>query len=133
MRDRADYDGGGRRDKPTPADYGPLASVLSDDRLCGYTNVYREILGFTEDYARIMMRDYKFRQTEWPRRKTRNATQRILAVLLAGLGLALLVYAGVQWLATRPAHEGTVPSDARVIPLTIPPEKPAQLGGDAGG
>jgi hypothetical protein len=72
-----------------------------------------------------MMRDYKFRQTEWPKRKVRSKTLRIIAGLLAVVALGLLGYAGWQWFSTRPAEDGPAKSlDSRVIPLTIPP-KPA--------
>ncbi|EGV19884.1 hypothetical protein ThimaDRAFT_0559 [Thiocapsa marina 5811] len=69
------------------------------------------------------MRDYKFRQTEWPRRKARNKTLRVIAGFLALLALGLLGYAGWQWFSTRPAESGAAESpDSRIIPLPIPPK-----------
>ncbi|MFB1490672.1 MAG: hypothetical protein AADX96_13005 [Thiocapsa sp. C3-sup] len=69
------------------------------------------------------MRDYKFRQTEWPRRKARSKPLRVIAVVLAVLALALLGYAAWQWFSTRPAEDSAAkPPDRRIIPLTIPPK-----------
>ncbi|RKT44606.1 hypothetical protein BDD21_1993 [Thiocapsa rosea] len=74
------------------------------------------------------MRDYKFRQTEWPRRKTRSKTLRIVAVLLVAVALGLLGYAALQWFSQEPTAGGTVinrPSP-RVLPLAIPPLAPTE-------
>ncbi|WP_296810187.1 hypothetical protein [Thiocapsa sp.] len=81
-----------------------------------------------------MMRDYKFRQTEWPRRKARSKMLKIIAGVLAVLALALLGYAGWQWFSTRPVDEGAPKSlDSRVIPLTIPPKHPTSAGAESEG
>jgi TRAP-type C4-dicarboxylate transport system permease small subunit len=80
-----------------------------------------------------MMRDYKFRQTEWPRRKARSKTLRIVAVLLVAVALGLLGYAALQWFSQEPSAEATVidrPSP-RVIPLAIPPLAPAEAASTA--
>lgn len=67
------------------------------------------------------MRDYKFRQTEWPKRKARNKSLRVIAGMLAALALGLLGYAGWQWFSTRPVEDVAAKSlDSRIIPLAIP-------------
>jgi cytoskeletal protein RodZ len=82
-----------------------------------------ENFDFSAPCDRVMMRDYKFRQTEWPRRKARNKTLRVIAGMLAVLALGLLAYAGWQWFSTRPAEEAAATSpDSRIIPLAIPPK-----------
>jgi uncharacterized membrane protein YebE (DUF533 family) len=75
-----------------------------------------------------MMRDYKFRQTEWPRRKARSKMLRIVAVLLAVVALGLLGYAALQWFSQKPTAEGpsVEPHNPRVVPLAIPPKAPAE-------
>ncbi|CRI64337.1 conserved hypothetical protein [Thiocapsa sp. KS1] len=89
-----------------------------------YTRRHLENFDFSEPCDRVMMRDYKFRQTEWPRRKARSKTLRAVAGILAALALALLGYAGWQWFSTRPPTEGAAKSsDTRIIPLTIPPNQ----------
>jgi hypothetical protein len=69
------------------------------------------------------MRDYKFRQTEWPRRKARSKRLRIVAAILAAVAFGLLGYAGLKWFSQRPVVEATStePQNPRVIPLAIPP------------
>jgi hypothetical protein len=67
------------------------------------------------------MRDYKFRQTEWPRRKGRRKALRTIAAILAIVAVGLLVFAGLQW-----DPESTLSKDAAahraslIIPLAIP-------------
>jgi hypothetical protein len=74
----------------------------------------------------MIMRDYKFRQTELPRRKARRKTLRTMAMILAVAALGLLVFAGLQWRTAEPISQGTGPTpDSRVIPLPIPSPKAA--------
>jgi hypothetical protein len=90
-----------------------------------YTVRHLENFDFSAPCDRVMMRDYKFRQTEWPKRKVGSKTLRVIAGMLAVLALGLLGYAGWQWFSTRPAEEGAATSpDSRVIPLAIPPKPP---------
>jgi cytoskeletal protein RodZ len=79
----------------------------------------------------MMMRDYKFRETEWPRRRARGKTLRALAAVVAVVALALLGV--VVWhllqqpaeTAAQPTAAATAPNDPRVIPLQIPPQQEA--------
>jgi flagellar basal body-associated protein FliL len=74
-----------------------------------------------------MMRDYKFRQTEWPRRRSRGKMLRVLAVAVVVIALALLgvvawqVLSGPTGSERQPTAATSAPSDPRVIPLQIPP------------
>jgi hypothetical protein len=101
---------------------------LSVDRVWNYTTRYLENFDFSERRLRVMMRDYKFRQTEWPRRKARSKMLRIVAVLLAVVALGLLGYAALQWFSQKPTAEGpsVEPHNPRVVPLAIPPKAPAE-------
>jgi hypothetical protein len=74
----------------------------------------------------MIMRDYKFRQTELPRRKARRKTLRTMSIIVAVAALGLLIFAGLQWRAAEPMSQGTDPTpDSRVIPLPIPSPKSA--------
>jgi hypothetical protein len=80
-----------------------------------------------------MMRDYKIKQTEWPRQKKRNKLFRIAAALLAVLALGLLGYVGIEWWTSKPGAGGTQQADPRVIPLTIPPSKSSETNAEPPG
>ncbi|UHD14660.1 hypothetical protein [Thiocapsa bogorovii] len=95
-----------------------------------YTSHHLENFDFSAPCDRVMMRDYKFRQTEWPRRKARSKTLKVIAGMLAALAIALLGYAGWQWFSNRPADDGVDEApDSRVIPLTIPPKQSTSADG----
>jgi|GEM_PF-5927484 len=70
-----------------------------------------------------MMRDYKFKRTEWtPRRQRRfglGAFLRILALMaVAGSGYAIFDY-----FANRPSQTNQgMPRPSNIIPLQIPPQ-----------
>jgi hypothetical protein len=67
------------------------------------------------------MRDYKFRQTEWPRRKGRRKTLRTIAAILAIVAVGLLVFAGLQWdRESAPSKDSAAHRESLVIPLAIP-------------
>ena len=72
-----------------------------------------------------MMRDYKFKQTEWPIRKKSSGLQKKLVRALLLLVVVAAGYALYQWIPSSgmlpaPAME----TDPNVIPLELPP-KPA--------
>jgi hypothetical protein len=73
-----------------------------------------------------MMRDYKIKQTEWPRQKKHNKLFRIAAALLTVLAIGLLGYVGIEWWTSKPDDASTQQADPRVIPLTIPPRKSSE-------
>jgi hypothetical protein len=88
-----------------------------------------EISCFSAICSPMMMRDYKFRQNDWPRRRTRGKTLRTLAAALALVALGLLGFAGWQMLSApassveESAKTASLPGDPRVIPLAIPPAR----------
>ena len=112
-----------------------LDRLLVHPSLWDYTYPIRKLLNF-RFFARIMMRDYKIRQTDWPRRRSRRRELRLAALAVAVIALLLLLYVIVRWLVADPASdqsdapaeqsEQSQPPKAnpRIIPLAIPPAKP---------
>lgn len=75
-----------------------------------------------------MMRDYKIRESDWPRPRDRRKRLRLAAASLAGIAVALLAFVGVQWLLAPPQADDQAvrAKDPSVIPLAIPPTSGTQ-------
>ncbi|NEX21190.1 hypothetical protein G3480_12845 [Thiorhodococcus mannitoliphagus] len=79
-----------------------------------------------------MIRDYKFKPTEWTIRKKRRFSASVFVKLLILAVLCGTGYGAYLWLTTSetdedvtPAVEMTAPSDSRVIRLQLPPKPSA--------
>lgn len=74
-----------------------------------------------------MIRDYKFRRTEWTLRKKRRFNPRILIRILLLLVIGTAGYSAYEWLTSRQSDDGaedaaqTQDGDSQVIQLQLPP------------
>lgn len=72
-----------------------------------------------------MMRDYKFKQSEWPLRTKPRRGRRLLIRGLLVLAVAATVYAILDWLGSRSSNDTPreTQQDPRIVPLQLPPAR----------